>query len=325
MLASFDQRSLPFGFRGQLMSSSARHRAVRTLAALAIAGALLGGAAASAPRAALAARLASGADVALMAGPGADYGVLTTIPVGSSLKVEGDASDGFMPVSFNGVSGWVPAGVVDNSDDGGGVDVANGNGNGNGDGGGNGGKGNGGGKGGGGNGGDGGTDASSVSSDNAPATVNGAPADDASGSAAPSGDDASGAAAPASGDGSGSAAPSTGDGSGTDAPAASPGYNGSLDPPANGQYSQDQIVGIITDAANQYGQSPDAMIRVARCESGLNPNDVGGGQYYGLFQFVPSTFAKTPYGDQNIFDPSANAGAAAWMWSQGNKGAWSCQ
>jgi hypothetical protein len=215
----------------------------------------------------------------------------------------------------------VPSGVVDNSDDGG-VDVANGNG----DGGGNGGKGNGGGKGGGGNGGDGATNASSVNSDNAPATVNGVPADGAaSGSAAPASGDGSGSAAPASGDGSGSAAPATGDGSGSGAPAASPGYNGSLDPPSNSQYSQDQIIGIITDAANQYGQSPDAMIRVARCESGLNPNAVGGGQYYGLFQFVPSTFAKTPYGDQNIFDPSANAGAAAWMWSQGNKSAWSCQ
>jgi soluble lytic murein transglycosylase-like protein len=67
------------------------------------------------------------------------------------------------------------------------------------------------------------------------------------------------------------------------------------------------------------------MVRVARCESGLNPNAVGGGQYYGLFQFVPSTFSGTPYGDQSIFDPSANAGAAAWMWSQGHKNEWTCQ
>ncbi|HET7094104.1 MAG TPA: transglycosylase SLT domain-containing protein [Thermomicrobiales bacterium] len=280
MLASFDQRPLLAVYR-RFNDSSARRTPARVILALAIAGALLGGALAPAPPAALAARLATAADVALMAGPGATYGVLTTIPAGSSLKVAGDASDGFVPVTYNGVSGWVPAGVVDNGDGGG----ANANGNGDGDGGGNNGNGGGGGQGNG----DaapatGATDASSISSD------------------AASGGDTSGAA-----------------------PAAAPVNDGALVPPTDSQYSPDQIVGIITDAAHQYGQNPDDMVRVARCESGLNPNAVGGGQYYGLYQFVPSTFAGTPYGDQSIFDPSANAGAAAWMWSQGKKGQWTCQ
>ncbi len=67
------------------------------------------------------------------------------------------------------------------------------------------------------------------------------------------------------------------------------------------------------------------MLRVARCESGLNPSAVGAGIYFGLFQFVPSTFEGTPYGDGDIFDPWANANAAGWMWSEGRKYEWVCQ
>jgi soluble lytic murein transglycosylase-like protein len=96
--------------------------------------------------------------------------------------------------------------------------------------------------------------------------------------------------------------------------------------PGGASYSEDQIVDIIYEAADNYGQSRDAMLRVARCESGLDPNAVGGGgAYHGLFQFVPSTFAGTPYGEYDIYDPWANANAAGWMWSEGKKGNWVCQ
>ncbi|MCC7021734.1 MAG: transglycosylase SLT domain-containing protein [Thermomicrobiales bacterium] len=96
--------------------------------------------------------------------------------------------------------------------------------------------------------------------------------------------------------------------------------------PGGSSYSEEQIIDIIYEAADNYGQSRDAMLRVARCESGLNPSAVGGGgSYYGLFQFVPSTFAQTPYGEYDIFDPWANANAAAWTWSEVGRGSWSCQ
>ncbi|HEX2281932.1 MAG TPA: transglycosylase SLT domain-containing protein [Thermomicrobiales bacterium] len=96
--------------------------------------------------------------------------------------------------------------------------------------------------------------------------------------------------------------------------------------PGGGGYSEEQIVDIIHEAADNYGQSRSDMLRVARCESGLDPNAVGGGgAWHGLFQFVPSTFAKTPYGQYDIYDPWANANAAAWMWSEGQKSAWVCQ
>jgi hypothetical protein len=96
--------------------------------------------------------------------------------------------------------------------------------------------------------------------------------------------------------------------------------------PGGAGYSEEQIVDIIYEAADNYGQSREDMLRVARCESGLDPSAVGGGgAYYGLYQFVPSTFAGTPYGQYNINDPWANANAAGWMWSQGKKSDWVCQ
>ena len=96
--------------------------------------------------------------------------------------------------------------------------------------------------------------------------------------------------------------------------------------PGGASYSEQQIIDIIREASNNYGQSSQDMLRVARCESGLDPNAVGGGgAYHGLFQFVPSTFAGTPYGEYDIYDPWANANAAAWMWSNGQKSSWVCQ
>src|SRR5215208_352827 len=96
--------------------------------------------------------------------------------------------------------------------------------------------------------------------------------------------------------------------------------------PGGTSYSEDQIIDIIYEAADNYGQPREDMLRVARCESGLDPHAVGGGgAYHGLFQFVPSTFAGTPYGEYVIYDPWASANAAAWMWSEGHKSNWVCQ
>src|SRR5918993_917479 len=95
--------------------------------------------------------------------------------------------------------------------------------------------------------------------------------------------------------------------------------------PGGASYSEEQIIDIIYEAADNYGQSRQDMLRVARCESGLDPSAVGGGgAYHGLFQFVPSTFAGTPYGEYVIYDPWANANAAGWMWAEGNRSNWVC-
>jgi soluble lytic murein transglycosylase-like protein len=90
--------------------------------------------------------------------------------------------------------------------------------------------------------------------------------------------------------------------------------------------SEDEILGYIRKAARKYGQSKKTMIRVARCESNLNPCAVNrSGPYYGLFQFLKSTWKTTPYGKQSIYDPKAQAMAAGWMWKQGRKDEWACK
>ncbi|MFN8663931.1 MAG: SH3 domain-containing protein [Thermomicrobiales bacterium] len=90
-------------------------------------------------------------------------------------------------------------------------------------------------------------------------------------------------------------------------------------------YSRKQIVKYIYAAADRYGQSRDEMLRVATCESNLDPYAVNPSGSYGLFQFIRSTWKSTPYGDEDIFDPEANAMAAGWMWKQGRKSEWVCQ
>ncbi len=91
-------------------------------------------------------------------------------------------------------------------------------------------------------------------------------------------------------------------------------------------FSEKEILNFIDKAAKKYGQSYSAMVRVARCESVLDPCAVNkSGPYYGLFQFLKSTWKTTPYGDKSIWDPEAQALAAAWMWKQGRKKEWACQ
>jgi uncharacterized protein YraI len=94
---------------------------------------------------------------------------------------------------------------------------------------------------------------------------------------------------------------------------------------ATDRYSRREIVRIIYAAADRYGQSREDMLRVAQCESNLNPYAVHPSGSYGLFQFIRTTWKSTPYGNKDVFDPEANANAAGWMWSQGRRSEWVCQ
>jgi hypothetical protein len=90
--------------------------------------------------------------------------------------------------------------------------------------------------------------------------------------------------------------------------------------------SEQQILNYIAQAAKKYGQSKTVMERVARCESSLNPCAVNAsGPYYGLYQYLKSTWTSTPYGNRSIWDPEAQALATGWMWQQGRKNEWACQ
>lgn len=79
----------------------------------------------------------------------------------------------------------------------------------------------------------------------------------------------------------------------------------------------------LVEAAEVYGQDPANLYRVMICESGGDPN-ADNGICKGLFQFNPGTWAGTPFGGQSIYDGHAQIQAAAWMWSQGRKGEWTC-
>jgi hypothetical protein len=67
------------------------------------------------------------------------------------------------------------------------------------------------------------------------------------------------------------------------------------------------------------------MLSVSMCESTWNRFAVNGSSgSTGLFQFIPSTWATTPYGGRDIYSAKWQSLAAAWMWRQGRSGEWVC-
>jgi transglycosylase-like protein with SLT domain len=84
---------------------------------------------------------------------------------------------------------------------------------------------------------------------------------------------------------------------------------------------------IIVNAFNPLG--PAAVqwaLNVAYCESRYHPNSVNTASgASGLFQFLPSTWAFTPWHAQSPFDPVANSDAAAWLYARDGPSQWVCQ
>lgn len=86
---------------------------------------------------------------------------------------------------------------------------------------------------------------------------------------------------------------------------------------------------IIADIEKAFAPQGQAAVnwglRVAKCESGYNPNAVNPSSgTEGLFQFMPSTWRGTPYGHQNVFDPWYNSLGAAWLYQRDGPGQWQC-
>jgi Transglycosylase SLT domain len=84
---------------------------------------------------------------------------------------------------------------------------------------------------------------------------------------------------------------------------------------------------IILDAFAPLGAGAQQWaLRVAKCESGYNPNAVNRGSgASGLFQFMPSTWRSMPQGGQSVFNPVANAQAAAVLYQRSGPNQWSCK
>jgi cell division protein FtsL len=95
-------------------------------------------------------------------------------------------------------------------------------------------------------------------------------------------------------------------------------------PPSAGGGSIQQI---ILDAFAPLGAGAQQWaLRVAKCESGYNPNAVNRSSgASGLFQFLPSTWASMPQHNQSVFNPVANAQAAAVLYQRSGPNQWSCK
>lgn len=86
------------------------------------------------------------------------------------------------------------------------------------------------------------------------------------------------------------------------------------------------VLEAIRLAATAYHVDYDTLLRRARCESVLNPNAQNrSSSAAGLFQFLDSTWASTPYGRESVWSPYSNALAAAWMEANGRGGEWVCR
>ena len=87
------------------------------------------------------------------------------------------------------------------------------------------------------------------------------------------------------------------------------------------------IAEIIHDAFVGLGdRAVQWAFNVAYCESRYHPNSVNSSSgASGLFQFLPSTWAFTPWHAQSPFDPTANAHAAAWLYERDGPSQWQCQ
>lgn len=93
---------------------------------------------------------------------------------------------------------------------------------------------------------------------------------------------------------------------------------------------------IVRDAARKHGISEDYLVRIAKCESSLNPNAVNYGYSEnsrdypsGLFQHLTNYWAaravKYGYGGASVFDPIANANVTAAMMADGASNLWECK
>ncbi len=92
-------------------------------------------------------------------------------------------------------------------------------------------------------------------------------------------------------------------------------------PPQPNNYPPGSVDAIIMAAAAKWGVDGHWMIRIASCESGERPNAVSSnGSYYGLFQFLPSTFKA--HGGTDIFSAEQQSDITANMLAHGGARSW---
>lgn len=89
-----------------------------------------------------------------------------------------------------------------------------------------------------------------------------------------------------------------------------------------------EIEQVIRAAALEFGVDQEALLRVAVCESQLDPLAIGPADELGILQFRPKTFRANAralgYTLTDILEVRAQARVAAEMWSRGQQWQWSC-
>lgn len=91
---------------------------------------------------------------------------------------------------------------------------------------------------------------------------------------------------------------------------------------------------IVRQAARKYGVDENYLVKIARCESGLNPNSVNRNYYEngnpsGLFQHIsgywPARAAKYGWSGASVFHAQAQAEVTAQMFRDGLQHLWECK
>lgn len=97
--------------------------------------------------------------------------------------------------------------------------------------------------------------------------------------------------------------------------------------------SNRSVESIVRQAAVRHGLNPDWFVRLAMCESTMNPNSVNydyyeNGHPSGLFQHItgywPQRAKDHGYAGASVFNAEANANVTAAMWKSGSH-LWECQ
>ena len=85
---------------------------------------------------------------------------------------------------------------------------------------------------------------------------------------------------------------------------------------------------VIEAAGARWGADGPLLLRIAECESRLNPTVIGRNGAAGLFQIIPETWRwaaeRLSLGSASPFDPLANAEVAAWLLVTAGPGQWGC-
>lgn len=86
-----------------------------------------------------------------------------------------------------------------------------------------------------------------------------------------------------------------------------------------------RVASCIHRGAIRWNVSHVTMRRRAWCESRFNRFAHNPSGASGLFQFLPSTWATTPYAGHSVWSAKWSSLAAAWMQHVGRGGEWICQ